>query len=189
MPKTKLKLNAKQLRQRGPRPGELDQIKRLPISIILDNIQDTFNIGSFFRLAEAIAAEKLYLCGDTVSPPNIKIHRASVGTWRWLPWEYHRSPIKLIKELKKKGYLVVAAEQAKKSIPYTKLKLKTPVALVVGHESNGISKEVLAIVDQIIELPLLGINRSLNVLVAASVILYHWLEQLGITRVKEKTNS
>jgi len=185
----KLKLNAKQLRQRGPKPGELDQIKRLPISIILDNIQDTFNIGSFFRLAEAIAAEKLYLCGETVTPPNIKIHRASVGTWRWLPWEYHPSPIQLIRKLKKKGYFVVAAEQTNQSIPYSQLKLKTPVALVVGHESQGVSPEVLAEMDQIVELPLCGVNKSLNVLVAASVILYHWLNQLEITKNWKKNNS
>jgi len=178
-----LKLNAKQLRKSQPRPEDLKKIKRLPIVIILDNIQDTFNIGSFFRLADAITAEKVYLCGETVTPPNIKIHRASVGTWRWLPWEYHRSSTSLIKELKKKGYFIVAAEQTNNSIPYTKLKLKTPVALVVGHESKGVSEEVLTLADQIIELPLLGINRSLNVLVAASVILYHWLERLG------KTNS
>jgi len=172
-------LNAKQLRKSQPKPEDLAKIKRSPIVIILDNIQDTFNIGSFFRLADAIAAEKVYLCGETVTPPNVKIHRASVGTWRWLPWEYHRSAAKLIKELKKKDYLTVAAEQTNNSISYTKLKLKTPVALVVGHESEGVSKEVLASVDQIIELPLLGINRSLNVLVAASVILYHWLQRLG----------
>ena len=182
MVKSRLKLNAQQLRKSRPKPEDLKKIKRLPIVIILDNIQDTFNIGSFFRLADAVVAEKIYLCGETVTPPNLKIHRASVGTWRWLPWKYYRSPVKLIKKLKKKNYFIVAAEQTDTSISYTKLKLKTPIALVVGHESKGVSPKTLALVDQIIELPLLGINRSLNVLVAASVILYDWLKKL------EKTN-
>lgn len=173
-----LKLNAKQLRKSQPKPEDLTKIKRLPIVLILDNIQDTFNIGSFFRLADAITAEKVYLCGETTTPPNVKIHRASVGTWRWIPWEYHRSPANLIKKLKRKNYLIVAAEQTNNSIPYNKLKLRVPVALIVGHESRGVSQEVLALADQIVELPLLGVNRSLNVLVAASVILYHWLEKL-----------
>lgn len=179
-----MKLNAYQLRRSRPKPEELQKIKRLPIKIILDNIQDTYNIGSFFRLADAVAAEKVYLCGETVTPPNLKIHRASVGTWRWVPWEYHRFPEKLIKELKKEGCFVVAAEQNPKSILYTELKIKTPIALVVGHESKGVSPEVLKIVDQIVEIPLLGVNRSLNVLVAASIILYSWINQINFSPLR-----
>ncbi|MBU2592466.1 MAG: TrmH family RNA methyltransferase [Patescibacteria group bacterium] len=170
-----LKLNAKQLRVSKPGSQDLDKVRRLPIAIVLDNIQDTFNIGSFFRLADAVAAEKLYLCGESVTPPNIKIHRASIGTWRWVPWEHHLSTSGLVDQLKKKGYFLVAAELTSKSIFYHKVKPKTPIALVVGNETAGVSKEVLKKVDRVVKIPMLGVNKSLNVLASASAILYHWV--------------
>ncbi|MFH1561122.1 MAG: TrmH family RNA methyltransferase [Patescibacteria group bacterium] len=172
------RLNAKQLRVSQPEGVDVKQVSRLPISLVLDNVLDTFNIGSFFRLADAVSIQKIYLCGQTVTPPNVKIHRASIGTWRWLDWEHHYSTVDLVKKLKKEGCLVVAAEQSQNSLNYTDFKIKTPIALVVGHESTGISKEVLKEVDQTLEIPLLGVNKSLNVLVAASVILYDWVGQL-----------
>jgi len=92
--------NAKQLRH-GPVNAEIKkQIKRSPIVFVLDNIVDTYNIGAFFRLADAIAVEKVYLAGEMVAPPNLKIHRASVGTWRWVPWEQRRQTKPLLRELK-----------------------------------------------------------------------------------------
>lgn len=176
MPKNKL--NAKTLRQKIPSKKEINQINRQPVYLILDNILDTFNIGSFFRLADAIAAEKIYLCGKMVTPPNPKIHRASIGTWRWVPWEHHSSTINLIKKLKKDKVFTVAAELNPKSIDYKKLKINTPIALVIGHESRGVAPEILKEVDQIVKIPMLGINKSLNVLVSASVILYDWISKI-----------
>lgn len=179
-------LNAKRLRVSRPTLKDLEKIKRQPIVIVLDNVIDTFNIGSFFRLADAISVEKVYLCGKTITPPNIKIHRASIGAWRWVAWEHYPSTLELVKKLKKQGYFLVAAEQGKKSIGYNNLKLKTPVALILGHESRGVSKKVLQEADKIIELPLLGINKSLNVLVAASVILYNWTETISKSKIRSK---
>ncbi len=173
-----LKLNAKQLRLSRPKKKDLAKVKRLPVAIVLDRIQDTFNIGSFFRLADAIAAEKLYLCGESVTPPNIKIHRASIGAWRWVPWEHHSSTCRLVDQLKKQGYFLAAAELTPESLFYYQVKPKTPIALVVGNETEGISKEVLKKVDQVVKIPMLGVNKSLNVLVSASAILYHWLNQI-----------
>lgn len=175
---SKTRLNAKQLRVSQPTIKDLKNIKRQPICIVLDNIQDTFNIGSFFRLADAVGIKKLYLCGKTVTPPNTKIHRASIGTWRWVPWEHHQSATETISRLKKEGYFIVATELTSKSVLYHKLKIKIPIALVVGSETHGVSKKVLEEVDKIVEIPMLGVNKSLNVLVAASVVLYHWIEVL-----------
>lgn len=177
-----IKLNAKQLRASQPTSEEIGKVKRLPISIVLDNLIDTFNIGSFFRLADAIAAEKIYLCGKMVTPPNVKIHRASIGTWRWTPWEHHHSTVKLVEALNKKGCLTVAAELAENSIPYQKIAVKTPIALVVGNETSGISKPVLAQVKKIVAVPMLGVNKSLNVLVAASAICYHWIAKMEVDK-------
>lgn len=173
-----IKLNAKQLRISNPSQKDLNQISHFPIVLVLDNIIDTFNIGSFFRLADATALEKIYLCGRTITPPNVKIHRASIGTWRWVPWEHKLSTLETVKKLKKQGYQIVAAEQSLKSTPYAKFTPKFPTALVAGHETTGVSKEVLAEVDKILEIPMYGVNKSLNVLVSASIILYQWLTEI-----------
>ena len=152
-------------------------IKRNPIVLVLDNVLDTYNIGSFFRLADAIAAEKIYLCGPVVTPPNIKIHRSSIGTWKWIPWENFNSTVECVKKLKAEDYQIVACEQDKNSVQYSKAKYKFPLALIAGSESKGISPEVLKLVDQIVEIPMYGINISLNVLIATSIISYHILSK------------
>jgi len=169
------KLDAKQLRVTKPVCREQDSIYQTPIVFVLDNVLDTYNIGSFFRLADAVAARKIYLCGRVVTPPNQKIHRASVGLWRWLPWEHHRSTLGLVGKLKKEGYQIIVVEQTKSSRSYLELKPKFPVALVLGHETVGVDKEVVKLADFVAEIPLKGVNKSLNVLVAASVVGYHLL--------------
>lgn len=174
------KLNSHQLRR--SRVGEskkLQQaIKRQPIVLVLDNVLDTYNIGCFFRLADAIATKKIYLCGPTVTPPNIKIHRASVGTWKWVPWHHYPQTINCIKHLRTQGYQIIACEQNKESVDWKKVIYKKPTALVLGSESNGIDQKVLKLCHHIVEIPMYGINQSLNVLVAASVLSYSIVTQI-----------
>ncbi len=167
-----IKLNAKQLRSSIPNQRQLKKIKKNPIALVLDNITDTYNIGSFFRLADALGAQKLYLCGRVVTPPNVKIQRASVGTWRWVDWEGRRSTTETIKSLKKEGWQVVSVEQNPKSKAYWQIKPKFPLALVLGNESRGISKKVINLSDAVAELPMWGVNRSLNVFAAGAAISY-----------------
>jgi tRNA G18 (ribose-2'-O)-methylase SpoU len=174
-----VKLNAKQLRKTKPENGQLDDIKRTPLVIVLDNVTDTFNIGSFFRLAEALSVEKIILGGESVTPPNPKIHRSSVGTWRWLEWEHRKNTAKAIEELKKSGYFIVSVEQTPKSISYWELSPKFPVALVLGNETRGINQKILDISDAVVELPMLGVNKSLNVFASGSVISYFLLQKLS----------
>lgn len=175
-----MKLNSHQIR--SSKVGESQklqkEINRNPIVLVLDNVLDTYNIGSFFRLADALGAEKIYLCGPVVTPPNIKIHRASIGTWKWIPWEQFDSTIDCLKQLKSEGYQIVACEQDKTSVNYLKAKYQSKVAVIAGSESYGISKEVLKMVDQIVEIPMYGINISLNVLVATSIISFDILSKI-----------
>lgn len=167
-----MKLNAHQLRKSGVGDSQLLQksVKRNPIVLVLDNVFDTYNIGCFFRLADAIAAQKLYLCGPVVTPPNIKIHRSSIGTWKWVPWQHFPNTIDCLAQLKREGFNIIACEQGKTSVDYRQANYTTPLAIVMGSESAGIDQKVLKLVDQIVEIPMHGINKSLNVLVAASVI-------------------
>ena len=175
-----MKLNADQLRKSrvGESAKKQKELKRNPIVLVLDNVLDTYNIGSFFRLADALAVEKIYLCGKVVTPPNIKIHRASIGTWKWVPWEQHDSTADVVKQLKKDGYQTVAVELTDKSVNYLDTKYKFPIAIIAGSESNGVGEEVLNLVDQTVEIPMYGFNISLNVLVATSVIAYDALNKI-----------
>ena len=169
-------MDAKQLRISEPKPEDLKNIKRSPIYFVLDEILDTFNIGSMFRLADAVAAEKIYLCGDMQTPPYHRIHKAAIGTENWVQWEHSKSALKVVEKLKKDGVQIITIEQDKNSIPYTEIKPKFPIALVLGHETKGVRKEVLDASDIVAELPMHGVNKSFNVWGSASVVAYKMLE-------------
>lgn len=176
-----MKLGAQDLRNTNPTPEQIEQIKkkRNEIYIVLDNVLDTYNIGAIFRLADAVGAKKVYLCGETETPPNSRIMKASVNTWQWIEWQYASTAVEAIKSLKLKvqSLKTVAIEQSEKSLPYDQADYSLPIALVVGHETEGVSKEVLDICDEIVELPMLGVNRSLNVMVSLGIVLYKVVEK------------
>ena len=175
-----IKLNSKQLRKTKPINGQEKEIKRNPIYLILDRVIDTYNIGSLFRLADAIAAEKVYICGDTEYPPSSRIHKAAVGTEEWVPWQHYSSTVRTIELLKKNCVQIIAVEQSPLSTKYSVLstRIKFPVAIVIGNETDGISKEVLDLADVIVELPMFGVNKSFNVWGSAAVIAYKVLKSL-----------
>ena len=160
------------LRHNLPTDADKKNVKHNPIYLVLDNVIDTYNIGSLFRLADAIGVERLYICGSSEYPPSSRIHKAAVGTENWVMWSKTDSAINTVKQLKLRGVQIVAVEQDKRSIPLKKLNehIKFPVAIVVGHESDGVSKEVLEAADIIVELPMYGINTSFNVWGSAAVV-------------------
>ncbi|MFH1833362.1 MAG: TrmH family RNA methyltransferase [Candidatus Levyibacteriota bacterium] len=176
-----IKLGAAQLRTTKSTDIERKKIKKNPIYIILDNVMDTYNIGSIFRLADVVAAEKVILCGETETPPHTRIKKASINTTEWVTWEYAETAVSAIKNLKLKikNLRVVSIEQDKKSVSYDKADYSFPIALVVGHETTGISKEVLQsrMIDQIVEIPMWGVNKSLNVVVSLGIVLFKAMEK------------
>ena len=174
-----VKLNAHQLRTSEPSKKEVAKIKRNPIYLVLDRIIDTYNTGSLFRLADAIAVEKMYLCGKMEYPPLSRIHKAAVGTENWVPWEKKKSTLSAVKELKKKGVQIIVVEQDSRSVSYKDIKPDLPVAIVVGNETGGIKKEILDEADIIVELPMFGINKSFNVWGSAAVISYKVIESIN----------
>ncbi len=175
-----MKLNSKQLRRSDPGEEEVKNIKRNPIYLLLDEIIDTYNIGSLFRLADAAGIARMYLCGKMDYPPSSRVHKAAVGTEKWVRWEKRDSTLELVKELKNNGLKIISVEQHPRSINYKLLasEIQFPCAVVVGNETKGVSKEVLDISDIIVELPMYGINNSFNVWGSAAVILYKILESL-----------
>lgn len=179
-----IRLNSHQLRRSrvGESAKKQKDLTRNPLVLVLDNVLDTYNIGSFFRLADALGAEKIYLCGPVVTPPNIKIHRASIGTWKWIPWEQCPSTEDCLVKLKNDGYQIVICEQDKNSVEYTKAKYKFPLALVAGSESNGVGESVRKMADQIVEIPMYGINVSLNVLIATAIVAFESIRSISTNK-------
>ena len=168
------KLGAQELRTTIPTHDELSKIKKNPLYIVLDNVLDTYNVGAIFRLADAVAAEKVFLCGETETPPNSRIKKASINTTEWITWSYAPTAVEAIKGLKVKipDLRTIAIEQHKRSVAYDSIEYHLPLALVVGNETYGISKEVLEVCDQIVELPMFGVNKSLNVMVSLGIVLF-----------------
>lgn len=173
-----MRLRAKQLRVKKPSSEEVAKIKRNPIYLVLEDVLDTYNTGAIFRLADAVAAQKIFLCGETEIPPDPKILKSSVGTYRWVPWKYQETALKAIVELRQKlpKIQIVAAEQSKKSISYTQFKPQFPLALIVGNETKGISREALKEANHVLEIPMWGVNNSLNVMVSLAIVLFKIME-------------
>ena len=169
-----LKLNAQELRTTEPTPEQIKAIKKQPIYIVVDNVLDTYNVGSIFRLADAVAAEKVILCGETLTPPNPRIKKASISTWKWVEWEYAKTAKEAVESVKReaKSIKIVVVEQDVRSQPFNTVKYHLPLALVIGNETYGVSKEVLDMADIIVELPMFGVNKSLNVMVSCGIVLY-----------------
>ena len=193
-----MKLNAKELRDVDEKEisEKLKLIKRRPMYFILENVYDTYNIGGLFRLADALAIEKMYICGESEIPPNSKIKKASIGTYKVVPWEYKRSAGEAMADLRSNNkyqisninpktkklkppttshqppITIIAVEQHATSIPYTDTDYTSPVALIVGNETSGVTEETLKFADQIVEIPMWGINKSLNVIVSAAIVSY-----------------
>ncbi len=171
-------MNAKQLRK-GEGGRVKGKVKKQEIYIVLDDVLDTYNIGSVFRLADAVAAKKVILCKGSVTPPNHRIKKASINTTEIVDWEYFENTIEAINDLrlKIKDLQIVAIELTDTAIPYDTFDYKLPVALVVGHETDGVSEDVLKLCDGVVALPMFGINISLNVMVSLAIVLYQVIEK------------
>lgn len=169
-----IKLDAKTLRKIEVDEEQKKLLKKNPVYIIVDNVLDTYNIGSIFRLADAVAVTKVFLCGETETPPNHRIKKASINTTEWVDWEYSPTTLAAIEKLRAEvpHIQIVSVELDKRSVPYDSVAYTFPVALIIGHETTGVSEEVMQASDVIVEMPMWGVNISLNVMVSLGVMLY-----------------
>jgi 23S rRNA (guanosine2251-2'-O)-methyltransferase len=152
-----------------------------PVVLVLDNVRSLHNVGAVFRTADAFALEKIWLCGITGRPPQREITKTALGSEESVAWEYAPHTTEAINKLRAAGYLVVAVEQTTGSIllPQFRPAPDRPVALVVGNEVFGVDDAVLALCDAAVEIPQFGTKHSLNVGVAAGVVLWDVLNKLG----------
>lgn len=175
-----IKLGAAALRTTTADPEIVKNLPKNPVYIIVDSVLDTYNVGAIFRLADAVAASEVLLCGLTETPPHTRIKKASINTTEWVKWSYHKSAKEGIEYLRKTvpGIKVYSVELDQRSVPYDEVAYTFPVALVVGHESDGVSEEAMAASDGIIELPMWGVNISMNVMVSLGIALFEVMRHL-----------
>lgn len=142
------------------------------IYIIIPEMRSLHNVGSIFRIADGMGAQKIYICSWTGIPPAPGLTKVSLGAEEVIPWEHKKQAWRVIDELKKQGVQIVGLELNDESINYQEFEPQFPMALVLGHECNGLSKTILKRCDAVIHLPMMGIKGSLNVSVAAGIALY-----------------
>lgn len=149
------------------------------VAVLLHNIRSAHNVGSIFRTADAAGVSHMYLSGYTPTPTDRfgrsqkEIAKTALGAERMIDWEYYKSPAPLISKLKSAGWVVVGVEQDVQARDYRKLKIRKPTVFVFGNEVRGIPKAVRKMCNELIEIPMHGGKESLNVSVAAGIILFH----------------
>ena len=150
--------------------------------VVLDNIRSIYNVGSIFRTADALGVEKIYLCGITPTPidrfglKNKALAKVALGAEQSVPWSKVGSTLAAVEKLKQEGYSIIALEQDERAISLfdadLKQSSKKKIALLLGVEVEGLSKEILDQADLIAEIPMRGKKESLNVSVAFGIAGY-----------------
>ena len=153
---------------------EFKQAAKKPVIAVLDNIRSMHNVGSVFRTADAFLIEAIFLCGYTPQPPHRDINKTALGATETVDWMFFLTTAEAVGELKSKGYKVYAIEQTEGSIPLEKFipGKNENIAVVFGNEVEGVNDDVLRLVDGSIEIPQSGMKHSLNISVAAGIVLW-----------------
>lgn len=175
------KLSLKELNRLSP--GAFKMQNKTPIVLVLDNIRSGLNVGSAFRTADAFALEKIYLCGITAQPPHREILKTAIGATESVEWEYTASTLEIVQSLKTRGYRVVAVEQtdASTSLQDFQISENEKIALIFGNEVRGVSDEVIAGMEESIEVPQFGTKHSLNISVCVGVVVWDLFSKLRYT--------
>lgn len=157
---------------------DFKQSDKTPLVVVLDNIRSMHNVGSVFRSADAFLIEKMVLCGYTPRPPHRDIHKTALGATETVAWEYAETTVEAVQTLQANGYKVYAIEQAEGAVFLHEFNPgHEKIAIIMGNEVEGVSDEVLDICDGCIEIPQLGSKHSLNISVAAGIILWALTEK------------
>lgn len=144
----------------------------MKLAVIAHNIRSMHNVGSIFRACDCFGVEKLYITGYTATPPRREIEKVSLGTEEFVDWEYRDDVVGLVKELKDQGYTIASLEIDERSVPIGDFKTEKPVALILGHEVDGVPPEIRDMSDVILEIPAVGHKTALNISVATGIALH-----------------
>ena len=150
-----------------------------PLVVVMDNIRSMHNVGSVYRTADAFLISGICLCGFTPQPPHRDIHKTALGATDSVDWLYYENTVDAVLALKARGYKVLAIEQTEGSIMLDEyVDKQMPTAFVFGNEVDGVSDEVIQVCDGVIEIPQWGIKHSLNISVAAAVVLWEFVRKV-----------
>ena len=156
--------------------------KHFPIYLVLDNIKDVVNIGSAFRLSDALGVKKIFICGDKNIDiiNNKKINRVSRSTINYVNYEIYENIIDCINNLKHENITILALELTTQSIPIQKYKFEKNkhYAFIVGNEQDGVSQQALDAADATIHIDMFGNNSSMNVSVATGIAISQCVNKL-----------
>ncbi len=161
-------------------PDQFRRAEKLPLIILLDNIRSLHNVGSVFRTSDAFRVEAIYLCGITAVPPQPEIHKTALGAEFTVEWRYFKDTLDAVKEVMEQGYTIYSVEQARGSTLLNELTLNRDkkYAVVLGNEVMGVQQEVIDGSHGCIEIPQYGTKHSLNVSVAAGLVVWEFFKQL-----------
>lgn len=161
--------------------GEFQEARKFPLVLVLDNVRSMMNIGSVFRTADGFLLESLWLCGITAKPPHREIQKTALGATETVAWRYFEKATEAVLLLKEQGYRVFALEQAVGSINLRDFRpaVGQPHAIVLGNEVKGVDSDVLALCNGCLEIPQFGTKHSLNVAVAAGIVVWDFYTKIG----------
>src|SRR5215216_1762951 len=153
---------------------EFRRSEKLPIIVVLENVRSAYNVGSVFRTADAFLLEAIYICGYTARPPHKEIKKTALGSDETVEWKHFPNASLAIDSLKEQGFEVYAVEQTVTSYPLNQFVTedKEKVAVIFGNEVTGLEESTIHLCDGSIEIPQLGMKHSLNISVAAGIVLW-----------------
>jgi len=148
--------------------------KKTAAIVILDNIRSIHNVGSIFRTSDSFLIEKIIISGYTATPENDRMKKTALGSSDSVDWEYSDDIIETIKKLQKKDVKIISIEQADESLKIEKFNpvSGTKYAFIFGNEVDGVSDDIINVSDEVVEIPQVGTKHSLNVSVAAGIVLW-----------------
>ena len=148
------------------------------MAVLLHNIRSAHNVGSIFRTCDAAGVEKIFLSGYTPIPVDrfgraeSAIQKVALGAEKTIKWEYHKNPYTIVASERAAGSQIVAIEQDRGAVDYRTFRVKQPTLFILGNEVRGVSKAMLKKCDTVLEIPMHGKKESLNVSVAAGIVLF-----------------
>ena len=148
-----------------------------PVTVLLENIRSLHNVGSMFRSGDGAGIEGLILSGYTGPPPRDQISKVALGAEQEVPWRQEKDPLLAAQQMREQSYQLVALETGDEAVDLMDFEPQWPVCLMVGNEVEGLSKNLLALADQVVKIPMLGHKESLNVSCAYSIAIYELLRK------------
>ncbi len=163
------------------------RIGKLPVTVLLDNVRSLYNVGAFFRTADAAAIEKLLLCGITGRPPRREIAKTALGSEATVAWDYAPAADIVLRELVARDYEIAAIETSVHAVDLFDWEPRFPVCLLFGNEIDGLQPALAQFAHTHVRIPMLGAKHSLNVATAGGVVLYELLRKYR--RLSEQATS